>query len=93
MSDIFDHAGDAGQFPLGLHSSNYSNIPDAKRITQEEYLDLRAQTILDAKSYLILKTNEEIDNFKLTCDDCPLRFTCEFAADLYNTNGDCLAEK
>jgi hypothetical protein len=28
-----------------------------------------------------------------TCDDCPSAPSCEFAFDLYNTNGDCLAEK
>ena len=29
----------------------------------------------------------------LTCHECPCRGTCEFVDDLYNTNGDCLAEK
>lgn len=28
-----------------------------------------------------------------TCHDCPLEPDCEFAWDLYNTEGDCLAEK
>lgn len=28
-----------------------------------------------------------------TCDDCPARWTCEWAFDPYNTDGDCLAEK
>ncbi len=28
-----------------------------------------------------------------TCDDCPSRRTCEWAFDVYNTDGDCLAEK
>lgn len=28
-----------------------------------------------------------------TCDDCPAKRTCGFVFDLYNTNGDCLAEK
>jgi len=31
------------------------------------------------------------DNF--TCDSCPDVNTCEYAFDLYSTNGDCLAEK
>ena len=30
---------------------------------------------------------------KVTCVDCLCRFTCEFAWDPYNTDGDCLAEK
>jgi len=30
---------------------------------------------------------------KFTCDDCPARYTCEWAFDPYNTNDDCLAEK
>jgi len=28
-----------------------------------------------------------------TCYDCPNRPACEFAFDLYNVHGDCLAEK
>ena len=28
-----------------------------------------------------------------TCKDCAQRFTCHVAFDLYNTEGDCLAEK
>jgi MoaA/NifB/PqqE/SkfB family radical SAM enzyme len=30
---------------------------------------------------------------EFTCDKCPARYTCEWAFDAYNTNGDCLAEK
>jgi hypothetical protein len=30
---------------------------------------------------------------KLTCDDCISSNVCEFAFDLYNTDGDCLALK
>ena len=30
---------------------------------------------------------------ELTCFKCPLRETCEFVDDPYNTNGDCLASK
>lgn len=30
---------------------------------------------------------------KFTCYECGLRLTCQYAWDLYNTNGDCLAEK
>lgn len=29
----------------------------------------------------------------MTCHDCEHTGTCEFAWDLYNTNGDCLAQK
>ena len=28
-----------------------------------------------------------------TCNDCSDKETCIYAFDLYNTNGDCLAEK
>lgn len=28
-----------------------------------------------------------------TCDDCGARFTCTLVFDLYNIDGDCLAEK
>jgi len=30
---------------------------------------------------------------QLTCDYCTERIKCEFAYDLYNTDGDCIAEK
>lgn len=30
---------------------------------------------------------------KFTCDECGARQTCDFAFDVYNTDGDCLAEK
>ena len=39
---------------------------------------------------------DELDNIKkedLTCHTCPLKEVCEFAYDLYNTDGDCLASK
>lgn len=32
-----------------------------------------------------------VKNF--TCDDCPALSICKHAYDLYNTDGDCLAEK
>ena len=32
-----------------------------------------------------------IDN--CTCNDCPDKETCNYAWDLYNTEGDCLASK
>ena len=56
-------------------------------ISEEEYQKLREWTMKDLEKY----TNHRPD--KLTCDDCPARFNCEFAADGYNTGGDCLAEK
>lgn len=30
---------------------------------------------------------------KFTCDDCADKDVCDWAWDLYNTNGDCLATK
>lgn len=30
---------------------------------------------------------------EVTCQNCPINDTCEFAFDPYNTDGDCLAEK
>jgi hypothetical protein len=34
-----------------------------------------------------------LGDMPFTCDQCPARNTCDFAFDLYNTDGDCLAEK
>lgn len=53
-------------------------------ITEEEYQKIRAWSLNEGGEPLTTK---------LTCDDCPARFECEFAGDLYNTDGDCLAEK
>lgn len=52
-----------------------------KERTDEELAAIRAEV---AKGW-------EIDEF--TCDKCPDRYTCEYAFDMYNTNGDCLANK
>ena len=49
----------------------------------------------DIKSSEFLWTDigKRLDPRYLTCYDCPDREECEFADDLYNTYGDCLAEK
>lgn len=35
----------------------------------------------------------ELGITEFTCDGCGCRETCEYAYDLYNTNGDCLGMK
>jgi MoaA/NifB/PqqE/SkfB family radical SAM enzyme len=35
----------------------------------------------------------EPEKERYTCNDCPDKEVCEFAFDLYNLDGDCLAEK
>ena len=52
-----------------------------KERTDEELAKIRAENIA------------EFDIDKFTCDDCPARYTCEWAFDIYNTDGDCLADK
>lgn len=37
--------------------------------------------------------NNNMDPAKCTCVGCPLENTCEFVYDLWNEDGDCLAEK
>lgn len=37
--------------------------------------------------------NDPLPPEEFTCHGCPSAGTCEFAWDLYNTDGDCLAEK
>jgi len=34
MSDIFDHAGDAGAFPLGMHATCHSSEPPSREDTK-----------------------------------------------------------
>ena len=47
---------------------------------------------MEAATRKYLYENYEYDE-TFTCKDCPARFTCEWAFDPYNTEGDCLAEK
>ncbi len=55
-------------------------------LTQKDYENMRNNTLTEMAKYGIVFD-------KLTCDNCPQRLQCEFAADGYNTDGDCLAEK
>jgi len=53
-------------------------------------------TILHPPEYL-KKAREDVATMfgipKFTCDDCPDQTTCPFVFDVYNQDGDCLAEK
>ncbi len=62
-------------------------------LTDEEYKKLRDANLCKINNIRRDHGLEPIADFKLTCDDCEFRFTCEFAGDPYNTDGDCLAEK
>jgi hypothetical protein len=53
--------------------------------TEEEIAALRARMVAAAAE------NGFSDDF--TCDKCGAKLTCTLAFDLYNTDGDCLAEK
>ena len=35
----------------------------------------------------------ELQQVEVTCEKCPYNDNCEYAWDVYNTGGDCLAEK
>lgn len=52
-----------------------------RKYSEEELADLRQ----------ITSSSFGIDKF--TCDECPARYTCEWAFDPYNTDDDCLAAK
>lgn len=54
----------------------------------EQSLDnLRVKSLENAREYF----GDKI--VKFTCDDCESRYTCCYVFDLYNTDGDCLANK
>lgn len=62
-----------------------------------EFLHLASDSTWEAL-YRLPQFAEACDNIGLTredftCYNCPTMLNCEFAWDLYNTNGDCLAEK
>jgi hypothetical protein len=52
--------------------------------TEEQLAKIRTEMLELGKAY-------NIESF--TCDDCGARYRCSLAFDLYNTQGDCLAEK
>jgi len=56
-----------------------------KRITE---LEQQLET-----ANMAIKHWSEACGEKVTCVECNQRNTCSLAWDLYNTNGDCLAEK
>ena len=56
-------------------------------ITEEKYQEMREESLKNLEKFAHITIN------KLTCDDCPFHLDCEFSADGYNIDGDCLAEK
>lgn len=68
---------------------------DMKRrsITEAQYQELRAITIEQLNHFNVSTGGVPDPNIKLTCDECRARHDCEFSADSYNIDGDCLAEK
>jgi hypothetical protein len=55
-------------------------------LTEEQLARNRASLVqaYAAQGYLVTE---------FTCDKCAARYRCTLAFDLYNTDGDCLAEK
>lgn len=64
-----------------------------EELAQKEWNKMPGNHREIAKQYLPLLPNGNADHTSLTCARCSLCDTCEFRWDLYNTNGDCLAEK
>lgn len=68
---------------LDFHHSTKFPIADKQK---------RDERIFNAGWDGALKSKEHL--FKhFTCHTCPSQETCEWAWDMYNTNGDCLADK
>jgi hypothetical protein len=62
-------------------------MPKRERLlTDEQLASIRAQALIDANQQLRRDP-------AFTCDGCSERKRCPFVYDLYNTDGDCLAEK
>lgn len=58
--------------------------------TEAETRAIRDETISNAIRDGYLQAGEEVS---FGCDGCPDAVICEFVYDLYNLNGDCLANK
>lgn len=66
------------------------------KFSEEELTKERAKAVADYVNFMNQYFKGKpvtVESVKFTCDDCPLRYTCEFVFDTYNMDGDCLAEK
>lgn len=62
-------------------------------ITQTEYEKMALEVYKELQQFHEMNGGVGPHGFKLSCDECGARHTCEFATDPYNINGDCLADK
>gem|GEM_PF-4086041 len=64
-------------------------------VISDDLVQLRRKAIDSYRSYFAQLGLDEAAAHKLvlTCDTCSDAPTCEYAFDLYNTDGDCLASK
>jgi len=82
-----------------------STREDGKILKPEGWLPPDIGKVLDKQKEEVLIKKEEqffvwheqqkgtLDGIECTCTKCPLDYKCVYAYDLYNLNGDCLAEK
>lgn len=72
-------------------SKNKKNRTDKKPLTSDDALaERRKRMVTYAADNFDMNLR---DKGSFTCDDCSLKNDCHYVYDLYNTNGDCLAEK
>jgi hypothetical protein len=61
--------------------------------TEEQLKVERATAIAGHNEWLGSQGADPDENLVFTCDNCGLRYTCEWVFDMYNTDGDCIASK
>ncbi len=66
-------------------------MTEKRPLTDEEQVRIRAESVDYAKKYPFIPLVGGDVSF--TCDDCGGTAVCDWVYDLYNTDGDCLAEK
>lgn len=77
-------------FPLGKRLNGYVNTVRIYRTAKYEYSKLNPYHKMQFARHI--KENN-LNVLDCTCVDCTLITTCEYKFDLYNFNGDCLADK
>jgi hypothetical protein len=86
------HADDAAQEEAVVEGVvvTMSAADDERKVRERRAAALKYYREVPEPHGPILGQTEDV---AFTCDDCGAAATCEYAFDLYNTDGDCLAEK
>ncbi len=75
-----------------------AHLTDTELKAIKDSLDQHRDAFVSSARYNIPRLVAEVERLRkieknFTCGNCDKRYECPFSFDLYNTNGDCLANK